>query len=81
MQGGDQINQPPGTGKHDNRLMKFEIFAGVSAGIFFAEGLLEPLKAGLQLGQGRFIDIPRGQVGGQTLQVFPDQKKLEDVFC
>jgi len=80
VEGRDQINQPPGIGKHDDRLMKLEIFAGVAAGIFFAEGLLEPLKAGLQLGQGGFVHIPRGQVGGQTLQVFPDQKKLEDVF-
>jgi len=80
VEGRDQINQPPGIGKHDDRLMKLEIFAGVSAGIFFAEGLLEPLKAGLQLGQGRFAGIPRGQIGGQTFQVFPDQKELEDVF-
>ena len=80
MEGGDQINQPPGTGKHDNRMMKLEILAGVSAGILFAEGLLESLKAGRQLGQGRFVDILCGQIGGQALEVFPDQKKLEDVF-
>ena len=80
VEGGDQINQSPGIGKHDNGLMELEIFPGVSPGLFFAEGLFEPLKAGFQLGQGRLVDIPRGYVGGQTLQVLPNQEKLKDVF-
>lgn len=80
MKSGDQIDQPPGLGDHNNRLVKLEILAGIPLGILLGERLLEPQKAGLQLGQVAFVDLASSQIGGQALQILSNQEKLEDVL-
>jgi hypothetical protein len=47
MQAGDKVDQTPGLGKANNRLVKLEIFPGIPLNVFFTERLLESLDTRL----------------------------------
>ncbi len=80
MKAGNKLDEPAGIRKQDNALVKFEVLPGIALYVLFVERLLEPLNAGLQLGQAGIGHSFRGQTCRQPLQVLADEEEFEDVL-
>jgi len=74
MKTGNQLNEPPGVRERDDTLVKFEVFSRIALYVLLAEGFLEALDAGFQLGQAGLSYPLRSQASRQSFQVFADEE-------